>query len=794
MYKLVLLLLFINSILFSEIISFHGQRTLESTVRTKSEGLFSTTLDLTIPAIGIFPEKMNGEEYQYIRVKNLSSSHDVGKPTLPIYNFAMVVPEKAEFKFEILEEEFVYLNDINVAPAQTPYEDSKESEHDIFKVTQKYNEDAKFEKDYDIYAEDTLMPKSIVSLDGIEIYRKSSIAYVKLSPVQYNPVTKKLKVYTRLKVSIEFNGGICRSALKNQSKKLINRVALNGHQYTRAVNKRVDDSLDDILIVTTPKFIKPVNELVQWQKQKGYDVKVESKSSWTVSSVMSTVKDFYDDNMGEYLLIVGDFEDVPADSFDYRTWTDLNYVMFEGASDRLPDMANGRIAVSTEEEAWTVINKILKYEKDPIPDDAFYKNQLVCSQFQDLNKNDTADHRFTLTAWEMKTYVEGKGYTCTHLTDVYDDEENPMYWDDGRWSFGGKIPQYLQRPYCSWDDNAEDIIREIEEGKFLVMHRDHGNIDRWAWPRFTVDDIYTLENGDKTPVVFSLNCLTGRFKSDTCLAEAFIRRQGGGAVGVVAACRESYSGWNDAFCHGLYDAIWPGTSISSPKVLNPDVPEHEPIYTMGDVVINGTIHQNAGWSFLQDAVRLFHYFGDPTMEIRTSKPKTFSADFSSTVKTSDLKYSVTGLNVNSGTATLYNKRTKMLIGKTSISGSTISIPVTAKSSYGDTVILTITSHDYIPIIEDLPVIIGQTNKGLLTNVSYKPTNISINGKAFSINGNRNVSLKIYSANGQEIFFQKWQLIDKDVMLQIPNFATGLYFVRIKNSRSVSIQNMLHIKK
>ena len=111
-----------------------------------------------------------------------------------------------------------------------------------------------------------------------------------------------------------------------------------------------------MIIITTPKYEKPVNALAQWQKQKGYDVLITSQNEWDKEQVRSTVKTFWDENDSpEYMLIVGDYEDVPTDSLDlhHHTFTDVSYVLMDGEEDYFTDMAHGRISVQTEEEAWT---------------------------------------------------------------------------------------------------------------------------------------------------------------------------------------------------------------------------------------------------------------------------------------------------------------------------------------------------------------------------------------------------------------------------------------------------------
>ena len=71
-------------------------------------------------------------------------------------------------------------------------------------------------------------PGVVARLNGVNKYRNTVLAGVQICPVQYNPVTKTVKVYTHLKIAVTFSGGQFRSGLKNQSKKILQRVVVNG--------------------------------------------------------------------------------------------------------------------------------------------------------------------------------------------------------------------------------------------------------------------------------------------------------------------------------------------------------------------------------------------------------------------------------------------------------------------------------------------------------------------------------------------------------------------------------------
>ncbi len=543
-----------------------------------------------------------------------------------------------------------------------------------------------------------------------------------------------------------------------------------------------------------------------WQKQKGYDVLVESRASWDSLTIKSMVKEFYDQNdKPGYMLIVGDAEDVPgvmpakSGSGDKEFMSDVNYVLV-GSTFYMPEMAAGRISVSTVEEAWNVVNKILRYERDPIDNEGYYNSYLFCAQFQDSDNDGYADRRFAETAWEMYCYMgDSLGYNVEKIFSdgSHGNVGDPRNWNNKKYSFGKPIPQELRKPNFAWDGDSIDILDALNNGsgKHIVMHRDHGLEEGWGTPRFRNNNVQQVDNGQKNPIIFSLNCLTGTYRYNDCFAEEFIKQEDG-ALGVVAASRASWSGANDAYAHGLFDAIWsdPGTFMVSPENTDPQIEEHEPIYTIGDVMLHANIRMKECWSDLINFYKLFHWFGDPTMEVRTKNPQNITANHQNQLLLEAKALSVSGLNVSNGYITLYSKKSGDNIYKQKVYGSSANLTWTSNLETGDTLVLTVTSHDYRPYQKKIPVVaIININNNLVSMKNY--FKIYLNGKKlFFVNLNKNVSLDIYSVNGRIVYNKFWDRVTKDIRIDIPEVSSGVYFVRMKSGGGVVFKDRVVISR
>ncbi|MGN0037505.1 MAG: C25 family cysteine peptidase [Bacteroidaceae bacterium] len=190
---------------------------------------------------------------------------------------------------------------------------------------------------------------------------------------------------------------------------------------------------------------------------------------------------------------------------------------------------------------------------------------------------------------------------------------------------------------------------------------------------------------------------TGNFISD-CFAERFLKHPNGGAVGVIAASATSYSGYNDALTLGLFDAIWsnPGltSTFRSTGITNPNYNQHDDIYAMGDVLNQGLLRMNQVYGnriYSPYTFEIFHYFGDPSMEIYTSTPQTFD---NVTVLQNGTSITVDTGGVDNCRIVLYSKNDNgatvfsVIEGVSNYTFSDISVPCS----------VSITKHNYIPYI------------------------------------------------------------------------------------------------
>jgi hypothetical protein len=690
---------------------------LEPLVKLSDKGMSGIEMDYTFPQVEVSTVNVDGETYQYIHMEGFGELDEVGRPALPMRNHNIALPPDAEVRIEILESESKVYDGYLIHPALEPALDMAGATESRFTIDEK------------LYSLDQNYPETPVRVISINEFQGVSLALVQICPVQFNPSQKQLTVYSRLRFRVEFvDGGeleIGDQTLNSQA--LLKNIVVNDVivdaagkddqsseamlvSYSQSGDQQPEDGgRSDIIIITHADYEEAASSLAEWKRMMGYDVEVISQTGWTTAQVKAAIESRYNEwyPKPDYFIIIGDHDNVPAkySTLIYPHVTDLYYACMDGPSDYYPDMASGRISVSSAAEANAVIGKIIAYERNPSTDASFYASGAVCAQFQDDNLDGYADRRFSLTSEEIRDHLISNGYAIERIY-FTESAVTPTKWNDGLYANGEPVPSDLLKPGFAWDGNNNDVLNSISDGGFLLLHRGHGypNGSGWYRPHFTTNSVSALTNGNDIPVVFSVNCYTGKFDIAECFAEKFLRQGNGGAVGVIAASEATMSGYNDALSEGFIDAIWPGLVPSFPHNSDPEIASHDPIYAMGDVLNHGKIIMEETWGtqYGKYIFEVFHYFGDPSMRVWTAVPQTITLTHDAQLIYGQATFNISNTSCQTGVATLYYDGE--IIGKGTLASGAVSIHLSSYlPSTEDTALLTITSHNYRPYQDDIAI-------------------------------------------------------------------------------------------
>jgi hypothetical protein len=626
------------------------------------EVLSSSNSDLVLriafPGMEVRDMEKAGEIYQAMNVPGGGRTHNLGWPELPTWSRFIAVPQGAIPQVEIVHYTEQTLTGYNVFPAQElPVDEAGAPEPE-------------FTKDEQFYSRDEFYPDRLAFASDPKVIRGCQVSSLTLYPLRYNPSRGELKVVSEMEVRVSFiggNGAFVDPRLRSPyfeslfANLLLNYSAVYRTQHNSApgefpqANPKGENGCD-FLIITHPDFQAWAESLAFWKNLSGIPTWVRSttQTGSDTGSIRAYLQNAYNtwDPPPSFLLLMGDAEYVPlfyrsTHPYDYlKTGTDLYYTTLDGY-DYFPDLFPGRISVDNASQAATVIGKILQYERSPISSPAtFYDNALAAGYFQDTDYDGYADRFFLQTSEVLRDFLIGSQGKSVERCYTTTPGSNPYCY-----YYGQPLPLGLV-----WTGSAVQINNAIDNGVFLVTHRDHGGVAGWGDPAYDTSDVRLLANGDKLPVVLSINCETGHFDNETdaaghgtpysavCFCETFSRIADGGAVGVLGHTRVSWSGLNDELAKGLYDAIWPDFDPSYPGTGSTH-PVGSPMYRMGTMLNFGKFwmydkyHLTGGqgypWGSDNQSTKITFemgtWFGDPTMQIWTELPQDLNVSHSDTV-------------------------------------------------------------------------------------------------------------------------------------------------------------------
>lgn len=239
--------------------------------------------------------------------------------------------------------------------------------------------------------------------------------------------------------------------------------------------------------------------------------------------------------------------------------------------DGLPDLAVGRIAVNTPDEAAAVLAKIEGYETDR-------RRQLWQRRALFVADNDDETGDFAT------------------LSDLIIANHLPP----------DLIPQrvYLGKTAADAAAARQAIAAAFNEGVFMVQYAGHGAPNRWAHEQiWTTADVVALgDHAPRLPLVLTFNCLDGYFAHPQpglfALAEVMQRRAGGGAVAAISPSGLGFTFDQHRFRELLMDALF-----------DPSGP------TLGEALLaaqRAFYREIGGPHYLIDTMTLF---GDPALRL-----------------------------------------------------------------------------------------------------------------------------------------------------------------------------------
>ncbi|MGP1447123.1 MAG: C25 family cysteine peptidase [Candidatus Limimorpha sp.] len=448
---------------------------------------------------------------------------------------------------------------------------------------------ATHEKDRSIYGNDAFFPAHPVNISEVLNFRGVQVVALTITPYQYNPVTKELIVYYDMDIALDYeggDGGYGEDRLRSPffdpilQNALCNYDQLPVVDYEARVRERSNRDTGCEYLIVIPNnegFRAPAQMLADFRNRQGIMTEVKSLSEMGCTNT-NELKTYFHNAYNNWntppvsVLLFGDHNTnmatgIPAEIISHPTEgtciTDNQYSDCTG--DYLPDICFCRLVAANPTEAQMMVNKTLDYEYNhPNMNAGTYQNPITALGWQ-------TERWFQICSEVVGGYWRNQGKTPVRINAIYLGSPGNI-WSSNQNTYmvtnyfgpGGRgyIPATPAELGGWTGGTAQQVVTAVNNGAFILQHRDHGYNQGWGEPAFSVSNVSQMNNTDKLTFVMTINCQTGNFNyGGNCLVEAFMRRtynnKGAGAVGCVGPTQTSFSFVNDAFVWGMYDLFDP---------------------------------------------------------------------------------------------------------------------------------------------------------------------------------------------------------------------------------------------
>lgn len=518
------------------------------------------------------------------------------------------------------------------------------------------------------YTSDAFYPANQVSLGKVYQVRNAYGQAMAISPMQYNPVSKELKVFTHMVIEVTFADPMQKKSGENiEWNGLLQQHFINyglepeGTAQTRFTPVPSDGRM---LIVTPAKYLETLKPFILWKNRLGIRTYVLNADTLTGGASATNIKQFIQNKYTgwdlSYVLLIGDNTDIPAvHSATLAGPSDIAYGYVAG-NDHYPDLMVGRLSAMTTAELKTQVDRIIAYEKTPAQNQAWYKHAVGAASNEGPGDNNEYD-------WEHMRNIRNKLMNATGgYTDVAE-----LY--DG--THGGQD--------AAGNPNASALRDILNSGTTIMNYCGHGSSDFLVTTGFSNNTVTQLTNDNGNwPFVWGVACVSGEFENQTCLGEKLLRQihtTSGKPLGAIAAFFSTINQYWDPPMRAqdaYVDMLTDGTDTKQ-KAL-------------GILTTGGTMDMNDAYSSMgEDMTDTWLLFGDPSVKLHTQNPATLTVTHPSTVNLNSTNVSL-NITVAGAKAVLYYRDSILSVATAAGGSSSHSFPAV---SVADTIWVTV-SADY----------------------------------------------------------------------------------------------------
>lgn len=591
------------------------------------------------------------------KVIELKDGHPMlvkGAPDLPHLTTPIIIPNTGNTQIRVTNVEYTEVAGIEIAPSKGNLKRTiNPADVPYWKGPQ--------------YSQNQFYPTKNAALGTPYILRDYRGQAVHIYPIQYNPVTKTMRVATTITVEVVSTPGVGLNELKgdithpSDDFTAIYQSHFVNYQAEKAMSA---PEIGSLLIITDPAFTNSMRPYVNWKIRKGIPTEMVSIQSIgnTPTAIQAFIANYYATHNLAYVLLVGDIAQIASPTKSGGK-SDPSYGYLTG-TDSYAEVIVGRFSAENVAHVQTQVAKVLAYEITPPMGDTRFDHTTHIASNEGPGDNNEMD-------WEHERVIRTKlmNFTYTGYNEYYDGT-HPGDGND-----------------ASGDPTGANITGVVNAGTGNINYTGHGSTQSWATTGFSNTTIANLTNTTVFPFVCSVGCVNGEFDNGTCFGEAWLRATYNGMpTGAIAAFMSTINqSWSPPMAgqDGMADILI-GTINTAP------------VRTFGGISINGCIYMNDIYGTAGDEMTdTWHCFGDPTVVVRTADPVQLLA---SHTPTTPIGTTTLAISCNTDGALVALTQNNTIIGTAYVSNGTANVTLTAPVSLTDTIHVTATAFNTMPYL------------------------------------------------------------------------------------------------
>lgn len=658
-------------------------------------------------------EKTQQGTFTKIEMEDYGLSTEVGKPQLPVMSKLLEIPVCDSVIATVTNAQYVEMDAAELGinnilyPAQPSYPKSFVGEK-------------QFVLNNDVYARNAFYSAPLVRVEKTGIMRDVCLANIYVSPVAYNPVTKKIRIYRNVEVEVSYVNANIPATYELKTKygspmfQSAAEVVANPMPRTR---DEFNGSPIKYLIVAHSMFQNntDLQNFVNWKKRLGYLVEVAYTSDPNVGTTNTSIKNFVkskytnataEDPAPTFLLLIGDHAQVPATSSTEQNShvTDLYFASWT-AGDNIPDCYYGRFSAENVDQLSPQIEKALMYEQYTMSDPSYVGKAVLIAGTDSYWSSSHADGQIN---YIYNNYVNTTSTTHNYST-VYKHNYNSS-------------------------SQAATIRGEIGAGCGWANYTAHGSETGWYDPEFSNSQVSAMGNEGKYGLMIGNCCLTGKFNySSPCFGEVLLRTPKKGAMAYIGASEVSY--WDE----DAYWAVGVRSNVNANMTYNAaNLGAYDRIFhthdeahanwctTLGGFMTAGNLAvQSSSSSRKKYYWEIYHIFGDPSIKPYLGMPSTMSVSSDDVIMIGSNTYQVNAAPYAYVALTLNNEFVAAAFADAS-GAATLTLPTLTPGEYE----LAVGAQNYVQYFKTVNVIVPSGPYVVAKGIEIANGENPINGTTF----------------------------------------------------------------